>query len=207
VVTPFLRDRGARSVSLFVLSHPHLDHVGGAGALFRTFRVDRVLDAGNPAPSGPYAEFLDAVREEGASWLPAADEARLRLDGVEITVLGPDAGGGALWEGGAREANEASVAVRVRIGEGFVYLNTGDASVEQEAAILARWPRDSLRAILLKVGHHGSRTASSSDWLEAVRPSLAVISAGPGLAGTARSGDRHRERATGGDPWTDPSSR
>jgi competence protein ComEC len=72
------------------------------------------------------------------------------------------------------------VAVRVTVGGGFTYLNPGDATTEQEEGMLERWPADSLRAVVLKAGHHGSRTSSGRRWLAAVSPRLAVISAGAG---------------------------
>ena len=59
-------------------------------------------------------------------------------------------------------------------------MNPGDATAVEESHILRSWPRDSLRADLLKVGHHGSRTSTSTEWLSAVRPKVAVISAGRG---------------------------
>jgi len=184
VLVPFLRDRGARGIELLVLSHPHLDHLGGAGALLETFPVARVLDAGNPLASPEYAGFLEEVAEEGAAWLPARPGERLRMDEARITVLGPDLANERRSEGAVRpddavEANEASVAFRLRIGN-FAYVNPGDASSEEEAWLLARWPADSLQAILLKVGHHGSRGSSSDPWLAAVAPRVAFVSAGAG---------------------------
>lgn len=180
IVAPFMRDRGARALELFVLSHPDVDHLGGAGALLERFRVGGVLDAGNPAASGTYAAFLDAVAEEGARWLPATAGARVRVDEVAVTVLAPEGDPDGLWRGRPRDRNEASVAVRVTVGGGFAYLNPGDATADQEEGMLERWPADSLRAVVLKAGHHGSRTSTGRRWLEAVAPRLAVVSAGAG---------------------------
>jgi competence protein ComEC len=184
IVTTFLREHGARSIALFVLSHPHLDHLGGASALLDAFRVGRVLDAGNPLPAPEYEDFLAQLSDEGAGWMAARPGERLRIDEADIEVLGPDLDGERVREAmpepdAAVEANEASVAVRVRIG-GFTYVNPGDASAREERWLLDRWPADSLRAILLKVGHHGSRGSSSAPWLAAVAPRVAFISSGAG---------------------------
>lgn len=177
VLVPFLRRHGARSVELFVLSHPHLDHLGGAAALFDRFPVRRVLDAAIPSATGAYLTFLDAVADEGAAWHPAREGARLGVDEVELLVLGPEPGP-APPAGWPEDLNETSVAVRLRVDGGFTYLNTGDAPAELEARLLASWPADSLRADLLKLGHHGSRTSSTLQWLRATGPEVAVISAG-----------------------------
>jgi competence protein ComEC len=179
-VAPFLRRRGARSVDLFVLSHPHLDHLGGAASLFGRFPVRRVLEPGYQLPSGQYLRFLEQLEETGVEWRPARAGSRLTLDEVELTVLAPgpdlDRSGGA--PPGASDANEVSAVVRLQIGA-FRYLNTGDAPAATERALLATWPADSLTADVLKVGHHGSRTSSALEWLTAVESELAVISAGP----------------------------
>lgn len=198
VVSPFLRDRGATSVALLVLTHPDMDHLGGTDALLADFRVDRVLDAGNPVAREPYLRFLDGVAEEGARWIPARPGARHRIDEVEVVVLAPGLGGPELRDGAPRDANGSGVAVRVRVGDQGVYVNTGDAPRAGERAILARWPPDSLRTILLKVGHHGSRTSTGRAWLEATRPAVAVISSGAGNRyGHPHPGTLRRLRASG----------
>lgn len=181
-LVPFLRDHGARSVALVVLSHPHLDHVGGLVGLLQARRVDRWLDVGNPVAGPAYGEALDVAAEAGVRWLPARSGDRVRVDDVEVLVLAPGArtDGRPRWSAPPREPNETSLAVRVRVEPSFVYVNTGDAGAGQEREILDRWPADSVRAEVLKVGHHGSRTASSRSWLAAVRPSVAVVSAGTG---------------------------
>ncbi len=170
-VVPFLRSRGAREIELFVLSHPHLDHFGGSEAVFDAFRVRRVLDPGFAEPSAAYLAFLDRVGAERSSWIPARAGLRLAIDDARLLLLWPPE---EAIEGGA---NEHSLSFRLRV-PGLTYLNTGDAPAEVERAILARWDRDTVSADLLKLGHHGSRTSSTVEWLRAVRPAIAVVSSG-----------------------------
>lgn len=180
IVVPLLRRYGARRVDLFVLSHPDLDHVGGFEAIHESVPVFRVLDSGHPIPKASYARFLARAEDEGIRWLPAATGDSFTLDNVTVRVLGPGHER-ASDDPGAR-ANETSLLLRVSIGRAMVYVNTGDATMGDERALLSTWEADSLRANLLKVGHHGSRTASASEFLSAVRPELAVVSAGRGNA-------------------------
>ncbi len=179
-VLPVLRRYGARRIDLFVLSHADLDHVGGFDSIHEAVPVFRVLDSGHPIPKSSYARFLARTEEDGIRWLPAADGDAVYLDNVAIRVLGPPAA--RAGRTGRPRANETSLLLRVSIGQALVYVNTGDATMEDERALLAAWGPDSARADLLKVGHHGSRTSTSSEFVAAVSPTIAVISAGRGNA-------------------------
>lgn len=172
-----LRRRGGRSVALVVLSHPDLDHLGGLPGLLSSVPVGGVLDTADPLPSAPYARLLAVAEQSGVPWLIARPGTRIHVDDAEVLVLGPGPVGETGLEGGPLTANQTSLVVRVSLA-GFRYVNSGDATAVEEAHILQSWPRDSLRADLLKVGHHGSRTSTSPEWLSAVRPTVAVISAG-----------------------------
>ena len=142
--------------------------------------VFRVLDSGHPIPKPSYARFLARTEDDGIRWLRAVEGDAVFLDNVTIRVLGPPPPGPG--SGGAGLANETSLLLRVSIGRALVYLNTGDATAAAERALLAAWGADSLRADLLKVGHHGSKSSTAAEFLSAVRPSTAVISAGRGNA-------------------------
>lgn len=180
-VVPFLTERGAQELELLAFSHADLDHVGGAGAVLDRLRVRRVASAGAASPGEPHLEFLRAVVEEGARWLTLRPGDRMLVGEVEILVL--DAGGGRVGRprpGGRADANDTGVSLRLTVDGGFTWVTTGDASMGREMAMLGRWPADSLRAHLVSVGHHGSRTSTAPAWLEAVSPEVAVISAGAG---------------------------
>ena len=178
-VVPFLRARGAASVELMALSHPDLDHVGGGEAVLERLHVRRVASAGAALPGRPHLSFLQAVRREDARWLTLRAGDRMRVDEVEILVL--DAGRDPESPRPERlPSNDTGVSLRVTVGGNFTWVTTGDASMAREMAMLRRWPADSLRADVLSVGHHGSRTSTAPAWVQTVSPSLAVISAGRG---------------------------
>jgi competence protein ComEC len=187
-VAAALRRRGAGSVALVTLSHPDLDHIGGLEAVVAEFPVGAVLDSGDPIPRAAYARLLAMASERGIPWLRARSGVRVHIDAVEILVLGPDSDGAGTAESTRTASNESSLILRVAAGD-FRYVTSGDATKEAEQQALSAWPAESLRADILKVGHHGSRTSTSSAWLQTVRPSVAVISAGAGN----RFGHPHRE--------------
>jgi competence protein ComEC len=170
-VLPALTRLGARRLELLVLTHPHLDHVGGAPAVLRATRVARVLDPGQPQGSAGLLAALEAARERSVPWTIASAGTVLRLDGLELEVLHPT-GPPAPPE---VDPNDVSVVVALRYGA-FSALLGGDAPRHVEERIAA-----SVGSVdVLKVAHHGSATSSSSVFLERVRPALALISAGRG---------------------------
>jgi competence protein ComEC len=154
-----------------VLTHPHLDHVGGAPAILHAVRVDRILDPGQVQGSDGYLDALQAAQDERAPWTVTTRGARFDLDGMELDVLHPEGPPAAPDV----DPNAASVVLWLRYGE-FSALLDGDAPspVEEEAAA-ATGP-----VTVLKVGHHGSATSSSAAFLARAHPALALISVGRG---------------------------
>lgn len=188
VVAPLLRARRRGALAAVIVSHPHPDHFMGLRAALDGVRVGEVWDTGEArvtAPSAPnspygaraYAAVLAELEARGARVRrPDTLCGTHQLGGAEITVLAPCP---AFAED--RGTNDNSLVLRVRFGDRAV-LFVGDAEHAEEGLVLeqAATPvaRGSLRADVLKVGHHGSRTSSSDALLDAVAPRLAVASCG-----------------------------
>jgi competence protein ComEC len=176
VIQPVLRARRRRRLDAMVLSHPHPDHFSGLATTLPRIEVGELWDSGQGEDlgAGPlYASLLAAAR---ARHLPIRRPRDLcgaprRAGGVTIEVLAPCPG-----VVPDASANDSSLVLRLTYGARSALL-VGDAEHEEERALLLG-PPASLRADLLKVGHHGSRTSSSPAFLAAVRPALAAISAG-----------------------------
>jgi competence protein ComEC len=171
VVVPYLRRAGG-DVALFVMTHPHDDHVGGAGNLIELLRPGEVRDAAFAGTSPAYREALVAARERGVPWKRIRPGDSVVVDGVVATFLAPDSA----WVAALTDPNLASAVVRVRFGS-VRALFTGDAEAAEEEWLLAR-DANALRADILKVAHHGSTTSSTPALLDAVAPTLALISVG-----------------------------
>jgi competence protein ComEC len=169
VVAPFLQRHGARSLTLAVVSHAHADHLGGLPSVMARLPTGLVIEPGADVPDSRYTRFLDGLVADGVRWHPARLGERFELDGVRATVLHPRPG----WAGWGEDVNEDSLVLLVEYGD-FQALFAGDAGFPAEAAML-----DRLRRVdLLKVGHHGSRGSTGDDWLDALAPTVAVISLG-----------------------------
>src|SRR5213592_4638666 len=169
VVVPFLRRHGARRLALVVATHGDADHLGGLPAVVEAFSPELVLEPGEPLGRPLYLEFLAAVEGSGARWHPARAGDRIELDGVVLEVLSPDS----VWMTLPLDVNEHGVVVRVTFGATRL-LFQADAGLPVEGHLAGRVGR----VQLLKVGHHGSATATSDAWLGELRPRQAVISVG-----------------------------
>jgi competence protein ComEC len=170
-VVPYLAHRGGR-VALFVLSHPHADHVGGAASLFDALPPGAFLDPGYVGTTPPYLAALAAARRDAIPWHRVHPGDSLVVDEVVVTLLAPDSA----WASTLTDPNLASTVATVRIGDVRV-LFTGDAEGPEEDWLLAH-DAERLAADVLKVGHHGSRTSTTPAFLAAVHPRVALVSVG-----------------------------
>ena len=173
VLLPALARRGVRRLDRVLLTHPHLDHCGGLVEVASYLAVGEVLTgpgAPEPEPAGCDGELraLPGVRHRGGA---AGD--RLAVGRWRLRVLHPRPGAAGRSAAGD---NDASVVVLAEVF-GRRLLLTGDAEAAAERELVDRYGR-ALRADVLKVAHHGSRSSSAGRFLAAVEPSLALISAG-----------------------------
>jgi competence protein ComEC len=172
-VIPYIRRRGG-IVEAFVLSHPHDDHVGGAASVLEGLRPRRYLDAAYAGGSDAYRASLAVAARRSIVWERVHPGDSLVVDDVTLRILAPDSA----WTAGLDDANDASAVVVAEFGASR-FLLTGDAETAEEAW-LVRAAGAGLRADVLKVAHHGSRTSTSPAFLAAVRPRVALISVGAG---------------------------
>jgi competence protein ComEC len=172
-VSPYLWSRGYQSLDVVALTHAHQDHLGGLLAVLENFRVAR-LWIGREVNSPALVRLEQLAR---ARKIPVEHETRgqtFAWDGVEGEFFWPDAPS---TEAASAAKNNDSLVLRLHYGNRTILL-PGDAEKEAERAILAEHDDASLQADVLKVGHHGSKDSTMPDFLAAVRPQVAIISAG-----------------------------
>src|SRR4051794_3097444 len=167
-----------RRIDAVILSHPHEDHVAGLALLLERYHVARVFEPGMRGPGPGYAAWLRDLARPGAPvrlGLAAGDH--LAVDEIDFQVLWPIRGRvPATPPDGGTGINNVSVVLLGRIGDRRALL-MGDVEESIDPSLLA----DGLPHVdLLKVAHHGSRTATTQAFVDATRPSVAVASAGAG---------------------------
>lgn len=170
-----LRQAGVSELEYLVLTHPHVDHTGGALAVLENLQVDTLLlpvwetdDGTDPWPRG----LLDEAAAIGTA-VTVTDEGDCYTLGTgTLNVLQ----GGSAWMEDGNDANNGSLCILFEAGN-FRYLGTGDAEESAEQALAERYG-PALHAVLFKAGHHGSSTSSGEALLSVVRPQAAAISCG-----------------------------
>jgi beta-lactamase superfamily II metal-dependent hydrolase len=171
--------RGA-PIDLLWLTHPHLDHVGGAPQVLRAFQVRAYVDNGRDVANAEVRDARSAAVDRGVP-IHVVDPTHREVPArgsadITLTPVVPPA-----WPSSCRhDANECSIGLRVDYCASSLLL-TGDAEHAEEQLLDAGGP-----VTLLQVAHHGSDTSSSPAMLARVRPRYAVISAGKPGAGMNR---------------------
>jgi competence protein ComEC len=165
-----------RSIDVVIATHPDKDHIGGLIPIAQNYRIDSFIDTGLAADTETYV-VLEGILDgkEKTTRIIGQRRTVITLDeeaNVFFEILEPDSDVSLI-----DDHNEASIIGRLVYGETEVML-TGDAGVEVELEILSELGAEALDADILKLGHHGSKTSSAIEFIEAVDPDWGIVSAG-----------------------------
>ncbi|MFZ0705715.1 MAG: ComEC/Rec2 family competence protein [Candidatus Korobacteraceae bacterium] len=166
VVSPYLWSRGIHHLDAIAISHAHSDHIGGMRSIIANFRPIQ-LWYGVESTAPEFVAVEKTAREFGVVLTAHRAGEEFDFGELKIRVLNPQPG----WD--AIDTDDQSLVLRLQYGQTSALL-VGDSHQRIEKLMLDENPR----ADLLKVGHHGSLTSSSPEFLAAVHPQFAVVSAG-----------------------------
>jgi competence protein ComEC len=182
VVSRFLWSKGLTEIDYALATHAHIDHIGGLTDAVRNFQPGQLILARAPADSLKMTRLVDLCSERRIPLGAIGAGDRFEIEGVRVETLWPERG----EDIGSESGNDESIVLRIVYGSASVLL-AGDIEQETEASLLRSV--DDLRADVLKVPHHGSRSSSTQRFIDAVSPRWAVISVGE----RSRFGHPHRE--------------
>jgi competence protein ComEC len=168
VVSEYLWWRGLSEIDYVLATHADADHIDGLNDVLKNFSVRAALVARSPADDPEFAKFSATLRETKTHLeiIQAGDT--IRFGEVEVNVLWPPVGGDT-------STNNDSVVLRVHFGQRSILL-TGDVEKAAERSLLIS--QQELKADVVKVPHHGSRTSSTDSFVFATKPTFAIISVG-----------------------------
>jgi competence protein ComEC len=171
-IVPHLRRLGVDSIDLLVITHPHLDHLGGADAILERMPVRNFMDNGVPHTTNSYLEVVRLVRTKQVRYL-RAEARRIAIGDASLEVVPVPAS-----TRQDENLNNQSIGLVLRRG-GFSALLTGDSEVEEINGWLASGALPAGVSVA-KAAHHGSRNGVTPALLARTRPQLVVISVGAG---------------------------
>lgn len=165
-VTSYLQNYVDRELDVMVATHMHADHINGLDEVLDAFDVAQIWHNGDTSTSQTFEGFMDAVAAEKTDVQVANRGEQISVDGLTFYILNP--------VNPNDTSNNNSVVLALSYGD-IDFIFTGDTEEEAEASMIAAGIFSDIE--ILKVGHHGSCTASSSAFLEALTPEVAVYMA------------------------------
>ena len=167
VMSPF-----DRSIDAIIITNPDADHIGGFVDVLKNYKIDKILEPGTFNNSRTYQNLKTQIKNKKIEEVLAQKGMRLNMGGgVKIDILFPDR------DVSAWDPNDGSIIMKLFYGQVSVLL-TGDATMKTEKIILDNLTENMLSSTILKVPHHGSRTSSSREFIQAVLPKYAMVSNG-----------------------------
>ncbi|MBP6884057.1 MAG: MBL fold metallo-hydrolase [Candidatus Pacebacteria bacterium] len=161
-----------RRIDAIIITNPDQDHIGGFLDVLKNYKVGAVFEPGTFNDSKTYQNLEVEIKKQNIPDVLVKRGMRLDLGGgAVIDILFPD------QDVSTWSANDGSVVARLTYGATSVML-TGDATTETEKIILKDNPMSALTSDILKVGHHGSRTSTSENFVKSISPQYALISDG-----------------------------
>ncbi|GGP07190.1 MBL fold metallo-hydrolase [Oceanobacillus neutriphilus] len=165
-VVPYLEEQGITEIDLVIISHPDADHIGQLSKVLDRFAVDEVWMSGNESTSNTYQTAMEKILSQDIDYHEPRTGEAYELGPIELEVLYPEDISGKL--------NEESVSIRL-VYDQISFVLTGDAGVKEEKEMM---DSSQLSSTFLHLGHHGSKTSTDPEFLNAVQPQIAIYSAG-----------------------------
>lgn len=157
-----------RKIEVLIATHPDKDHIAGLMAVMKNYQVGAIINSRVSKESEIFQEFENLIQQEKISEMAGETGWKINWpNGASLKILEAKE---------TKDTNQGSVVTRLDFGENS-FLFTGDITENEENNLIIKIP-DLLDSDFLKVAHHGSKYATSAEFLESVQPQEAIISVG-----------------------------
>lgn len=170
-IVPYLKKCGIKTLDYVIATHPHEDHIGGMSYVIDSFNIGSFYAPTKIATSTSFKNMVIALNKKRLQIIPAKAGEKLDIGkNIVCTIIAPN-------NNSYKEVNNYSAVLKLTYGN-TSFLFTGDAEVLSEEEILNKG--FNIKADVLKIGHHGSNSSTSTNFLNDVNPKVAFISCGRG---------------------------
>lgn len=163
----YLKDNDVITLDYVIATHPHSDHIGSLANVIDSFQIDKIIMPDAISTTRTFEDLLDTIVENNLKITKPIIGTEYKIGSATFTILAPN---GTNYN----NLNNYSVGIKLMYGDNS-FIFTGDSEIQSEIEMLQNGI--DLKADVFKLAHHGSSTSNSEDFLDAVNPSIGVISA------------------------------
>lgn len=168
LIKDYLEKQDIKKIQYLIGTHPHEDHIGGLDTIIDNFEIGEIYMPKVSSNTKTFKDVVLAAKNKGLTFTSPKVGHTFKLGNAKCTILAP---GNEKYE----DTNDYSIVIRVEHGDNS-FLFTGDAGVKIEKEIIDSGMN--LASTLLKIGHHGSTSSTSKEFLDSVNPKYGVITVG-----------------------------
>lgn len=164
----FIKKRGYNKIDYLIGTHPHIDHIGSMADVIENFDIGTFYTIDRPHSTNSYLRMTEAIKKKNCEVVYIKRGSKILNDSVKCTVLSPD-------DTPYIRINNSSAVIKIEYKD-ISFLLSGDAEAAAEQNIMLA--DIDLKSTVLKVGHHGSVSSTTLNYLSAINPKIAIISVG-----------------------------
>lgn len=169
IVVPYLKGQGITKVDKLILTHADSDHIEGADELIEELKVKEIHIPPGSEWEQTMVPIIGMALDRRIPIVSASERTEWAKGRIHFEYLSP--------EKGRYKGNDSSLVLLLKTEE-LAFLFTGDMEVEGEEQFIRKYRERDFGRVVLKAGHHGSRTSSTDEFISLLSPETAIISAG-----------------------------
>ncbi|MDO9231286.1 MAG: ComEC/Rec2 family competence protein [bacterium] len=160
-----------RKIEIVIATHPDQDHIGGLIDVMKNYKIGKVIDNSAENDSQVYKNYLEIIENKKIERLKGKEGMNIKIKDANLAIIYPNS----ILVNKPKDTNADSIVAKLTYGQNS-FLFTGDFPLEKESALFS--DKFDLSSKVLKISHHGSKNATSAEFLNKVGPVDAIISSG-----------------------------